>query len=152
MNSYDKLRPWRDIESCECETVSALVLVDLLTDNPIHCAICRREVDPERISLTTDETESIAHWFSAASALYRLWLHSGEYENYAKQRLLDPNGQVNVEGRQLAQALSARIPTQLWFFYDTDDGEPTTCPVCCNALDTDVKWGTGQCKACHIYI
>ncbi len=152
MNSYDKLRPWTDIESCECETVSALLLVDLLTDNPIHCGVCRREVDPERIFLTTDETESIAGWFSASNALYRLWLHSGEYEHYAKDRLADPKGQVNVEGRRIALELSAKIPTQMWFFHDTDDSEPTTCPVCSNPLDTDVKWGTGQCRRCHIRI
>ncbi len=152
MNSYDKLRPWTDIESCECETISSLVLVDMLTDNPIHCGFCRCEVDPERIELTTDETESIADWFSASNALYRLWLHSGEYENYAKERLLDPNGQVNIEGRQIAREISARIPTQMWFFHDTDDGEPTKCPVCCNALDTNVKWGAGQCQTCHIHI
>ena len=150
MNSYDKLRPWTDIESCECEAVSSLVLVDLLTDNPIHCGVCRREVDPERISLTTEETESIASWFSASSALYRLWLHSGEYEGYAKDRMVDPNGQINVEGRRIARELSAKIPTQVWYFHDTDDGDPTLCPVCEKPLDTHVKWGTGQCRACCI--
>jgi hypothetical protein len=152
MNSYDKLRPGTDIESCECTDVKGLFLVDLLSDNPIHCDVCRREVDPERIGLTTDETEAIARWFSAASALYRLWLHSGEYEAYAKERLLDPRGEINVEGRNIAQALTVTIPTQLWFFHDTDDGEPTACPVCCNPLDTAVKWGTGQCEACRIHI
>jgi hypothetical protein len=152
MNSYDKLRPWTDIESCACAEVKGLLLVDILTDNPIHCDFCRCEVDPERISLTMQETESIARWFAVASALYRLWLNSGEYEAYAKECLLDPNGQVNKEGRAIAQSLSAKIPTQLWFFHDTDDGKPTVCPVCCNPLTTDVKWGTGQCKACYICI
>jgi len=103
MDSYDKLRPWTQIESCECADVNGLLLVDLLTDNPIHCDNCRREVDPERINLTTDETESIDRWFSAASALYRLWLHSGEYEMYAKQRLLDPIGETNSDGRDIAK-------------------------------------------------
>jgi hypothetical protein len=152
MNSYDKLRPWTDIESCDCETVTSLVLVDLLTDNPLHCGVCRGEVDPERILLTAEETESIAHWFSASNALYRLWLHSGEYESYAKERLRDPNGQINREGREIARELSVKIPTQTWHFHDADDGEPTTCPVCRRALDIDVQWGTGQCKACHIRI
>ena len=152
MDSYDKLRPWTDIESCECDTISSLLLVDSLTDNPIHCGSCGREVDPERISLTTDETESIARWFSASSALYRLWLDSGEYENYAKERLLDPNGQITVAGRQIAHVLSAKIPTQMWFFYDTEDGEPATCPGCGKTLDTNVNWGTGQCKTCYIHI
>jgi predicted nucleic acid-binding Zn ribbon protein len=152
MDSYNKLRPWTEIESCECIAVSTLLLIDLLSDNPIHCGLCRREVDPERISLSSTETESIARWFSSSRALYRLWLNSGEYENYAKARLLDPNGQINREGRQIAKQLSTKIPTLMWFFHDTDDGEPISCPICCNLLDTDVKWGAGQCKTCNIHM
>lgn len=152
MNSYDKLRPWTEIEACECAEVRGLFLIDMLTDNPIHCAHCRREVDPERISLSMEETEAIARWFSTASALYRLWLHSGEYEKYAKARLLDPLGEINTEGRKIAQDLSRKIPTQIWFFHDTDDGEPIECPVCGKQLDFDVKWGTGQCENCYIHI
>jgi len=151
MEHYDKLRPWTNIESCTCPSVSALLLVDLLTDNPIHCAVCRREVDPERIALTIEETEAISHWFSAASALYRLWLHSGEYETYAKERLLDPAGQVNRQGRALAERLSAKIPTQMWYFHDDQESSPSTCPVCCQPLDTAVAWGLGQCVACYLH-
>jgi hypothetical protein len=106
MDVYDKLRPWIAIEACECDFVGGLLLIDLLTDNPLHCAHCRKEVDPERLQLTLDETESIARWFSAASALYKLWLHSGEYESYAKARLLDPKGQINIDGCKIAQSLS----------------------------------------------
>jgi hypothetical protein len=87
---YQRLRPWTDIERCECGAVESLFLVDLLTDNPIHCGICRKEIDPERLRLTAEETDDIALWFSSASALFRLWLNSGEYEQYAKQRLIDP--------------------------------------------------------------
>jgi hypothetical protein len=152
MNSYDKLRPWTEIEACECAEVKELFLVDMLTDNPIHCAHCRREVDPERINLSMEETEAIARWFSAASALYRLWLLSGEYEEYAKARLLDPLGEVNTHGLKIANDLSGKISTQMWFFHDTDDGEPIECPVCGKSLDLDVKWGTGQCENCHIHI
>lgn len=102
--------------------------------------------------LTTDETESVARWFGASSALYRLWLHSGEYEQYAKTGLLDLNGQINRDGREIAIAMSIRLPTRLWYFHDTDDGEPTHCPICGEPLDTSVKWGTGVCPPCHIQI
>jgi hypothetical protein len=152
MDVYNKLRPWTEIEACECASVTGLFLVDLLTDNPLHCDSCRKEVDPERLGLSAEETESVAGWLSAASALYRLWLDSGEYEEYAKARLLDPNGQVNRGGLEVARTLSARIPTRLWFFHDTDDGEPTNCPICRSELDTDVKWGTGRCPKCPIQI
>jgi len=77
MNAYDRLRPWTEIEACECASISGLFLVDLLTDNPLHCDFCRREVDPERLNLTVDEAEAVAAWFSTATALYRLWLASG---------------------------------------------------------------------------
>ena len=150
MNAYDKLRPWTEVESCGCDTLSSLLLIDRLTANPIHCGTCLREVDPERLALTAGETEAIAGWFDAADALYRLWLDSGEYEDYAKQRLLDPDGQVNTAGRRLARELSVRAPTQMWYFHDTDDGEPECCPVCGLPLDADVEWGSGQCTACFI--
>ncbi len=152
MDAYDKLRPWTKIEACECASVEGLVLVDVLTDNPLHCDFCRKEVDPERLNLTVEETESVATWFSSASALYRLWLDSGEYEDYAKARLLDPKGQVNRVGLEVARMLSARIPTRLWFFSDTDDGELTHCPICQNELDLNVKWGTGKCLKCEIQL
>ena len=60
MDIYNRLRPYAAIESCECETVHELLLIDLLTDNPIHCANCRCEVDPGRIALTGPETEAAA--------------------------------------------------------------------------------------------
>jgi hypothetical protein len=136
----------------ECASLKGLFLVDLLTDNPLHCDFCRKEVDPERLKLTVEETEAVARWFAAADALYRLWLDSGEYEEYAKARLLDPNGQVNRDGLKVARTLSARVPTRLWFFRDTDDGEPTHCPICGNEIDTDVKWGSGTCHSCGIQL
>jgi hypothetical protein len=150
--AYQKLRPWTEIERCECGAVGTLLLIDLLTDNPIHCGTCRKEIDPDRLQLTIEETEEIARWFSAAAALYRLWLHSGEYEAYAKARLLDPQGQINVDGREIARKLSRKWPTRLWFFSDTDDGEPTHCPVCHGPLNKQVKWGTGCCQQCFIQI
>jgi hypothetical protein len=152
MDVYQKLRPWTEIESCRCASVKSLVLVDLLTDNPLHCSDCHNEVDPERLQLTVDETESVARWFSAAAALHRLWLDSGEYEQYAKARLRDPSGQVNRDGLELARLLCRRIPTRLWFFWDEADGEPTHCPVCGAALETNIEWGNGQCPSCPIRI
>jgi hypothetical protein len=152
MDVYQKLRPWTEIDSCACETLEELVLVDLLTDNPIHCRACKKEVDPERLQLTVQETEAVASWFSVANALYRLWLASGEYEAYAKSGLVDPQGQVNRDGVALARMLTARLPTRVWFFHDTDDPEPTQCPVCSAPLKTDVAGGIGECPRCPILI
>jgi hypothetical protein len=152
MDAYQKLRPWTDIEACQCSSIDELFLVDILTDNPLHCGSCRREVDPERLQLTVEETEAVARWFSTASALYRLWLNSGEYEEYAKGRLLDPQGQVNRDGLEVARRLSLKVPTRLWFFQDTDDGNPARCPVCGMELIVEVKWGSGRCPECPIQV
>lgn len=152
IESYKKLRPWTEIESCECDSVNGLFLVDILSDNPLHCDFCRREVDPERLGLTAEETDAVAEWYGQATSLYQLWLMSGEYEDYAKARLIDMNGQVNRDGLAVADLLSERIPTLLWVFHDTDDGEPTHCPRCNQPLDLDVNWGTGRCSACRIQI
>jgi hypothetical protein len=152
MHAYNRLRPTTDLESCDCEVVTELVLVDLLTSNPIHCAACRREVDPERIGLTERETEAVADWHGVASSLYRLWLDSGEYEDDAKRWLLDPQGQVNKRGREIAVFLSMHHPTRLWYFHDEDDATPENCPVCGGALETTVSWGVGICRPCHIHI
>jgi Zn-ribbon-containing, possibly nucleic-acid-binding protein (DUF2310) len=150
MEAYNKLRPITEIESCTCDTVTGLLLVDMMSDNPLHCATCLHEVDPARINLTESETDDIASWYPAARSLYRLWLDSGEYEAYAKNCLVDADGQINRVGRQLAKSLSAHHPTVFWFFHDADDGTPTHCPYCDAELDTNVKWGTGACRACHI--
>lgn len=134
--------------------MNGLLLVDLLTDNPLHCDFCLKEVDAERLQLTLVETEAVASWFSAADALYKLWLNSGEYEAYAKNCMLDPTGQVNRDGLALAKMLSSKIPTRLWFFSTTEDGEPrpSQCPICLKTLDPDVKWGTGMCEVCLIHV
>jgi len=126
MDSYAKLRPWTAIESCQCPKVEGLFLVDLLTDNPLHCDMCRNEVDPERIKLTAQAIR--------------------------KGTLIDPKGQVNRDGLEVARTLSMRIPSRLLFFDDTDDDLPESCPICQARLDQNVKWGIGKCPNCPIRI
>jgi len=153
---YLKLRSWTDIDSCECAEVTGLVLFDCLTDNPIHCARCKNEVDPERLGLSVEEVESVARWHSVARSLYRLWLDSGEYENYAKARLLDLSGQVNQDGMKIARMLSCRLPTWFWLFRDADGDldyqEAVNCPICMKPLNKDVAYGMGKCLECHILV
>ena len=152
MDVYSKLRPDTDIERCECGTVSGLLLVYLFTRNPIHCATCRKEIDPERLGLAAQEVDEIARCFSVYGSLYKLWLDSGEYEALSKEKLIDPKGQVNQAGMIIAKKLSSRWPSHYWWFHDTDDGTPNTCPSCTRTLDTDVRWGTGKCDHCRIII
>ena len=152
MNKYARLRPFTDIESCECEEVTGLLLVYLFTDNPINCFKCRKEIDPERLSLSGEMSDRIARCFNVYGSLYNLWLDSGEYESYAKERLLDKKGEVNIHGMRLAKEMSENWPTYYWWFYDTDDGEPTACPSCQGELNEDVNFGIGKCLKCKIVV
>ena len=156
MNPHLTLRPWTDIESCQCAEVTGLVFFDCLTDNPIHCATCKNEVDPERLGLSVEVVEAVARWHSVNRSLHALWLDTGEYEAWAKARLLDLSGQVNQDGMKVATMLSAHLPTCVWLFRDsTDDGdadEAVACPMCGKPLDKNVKYGSGKCLDCHVFL
>ena len=157
MNPHLKLRPWTAIESCKCAEVTGLVLFDCLSDNPIHCATCKCEVDPERLGLSVEEVEAVARWHSVNRSLHALWLDSGEYEGWAKPRLLDWSGQVNQDGMKVARMLSAGLPTCVWLFRDSEDdfdkGEVVVdCPICGKPLEKNVKYGSGNCLECHVLL
>jgi hypothetical protein len=152
MPNYEKLRPWTDISYCDCKTITSLILVYTLTDNPIHCYQCKGALDPERLQLSDKEIDSLASWDSVFSALYNLWLDSGEYEDWAKAQLLDKSGQVNLQGMNSASLLSEKWPAYYWWFYDEEDPCPSTCPNCGSKLDNDNRHGHGKCSKCHVVI
>jgi hypothetical protein len=152
MDYYQKLKPYTNIERCKCDDRPGLLLVYLFTDNPINCYRCKKEIDPEKIMLTPGQVDLIASCFNVYGSLYNLWIDSGEYEQWAKSRLLDRKGQVNISGMKLAESLSEGFPTYYWWFWDADDGDPECCPNCNAPLDKYVYWGTGKCDKCRIII
>ena len=111
MNAYDKLRPCVDIEKRNCDVISSIVLVDILTDNPIHYLDCKNEIDPEILGLSEKLVDEIANWFQSYLVLYEPCLNSEEYEQCAKEKLINKNGQVSVEEMRVANKLSEFYPT-----------------------------------------
>jgi hypothetical protein len=98
---YWKLRPAPaspENELCHCTDAPAITLRTVLSPNPIGCLRCNREVLPERIGFSADVAENIASWRSVAESLWLLWLDSGEYEQWAKDKLENPNSQVQRAG------------------------------------------------------
>ncbi len=152
MDCYEKLRPFTEYETCNCPEIHGLILVFDLSPSPISCSNCRRIVDPERLGLTCEIVDSVARWQAAFGGLYQLWLDSGEYERWAKERMLDPQGQVNVDGILLANQLARFRPAQYWWFHDTDDELPLKCPRCQGELQPSAKYGNVQCGPCGILI
>jgi hypothetical protein len=151
-NYFNRLRPWTDLELCDCARIDRLLLVYTLTDNPIHCFACKGAVDPETISLSEDQVDIVCRWHSTFRALYDLWLNSGEYETWAKTQLLKPAGEVNVSGLAAAAALSKSIPTYYWWFHEEGDPILHNCPSCSMELGPETGHGHGQCDACQIVV
>ena len=151
-DAYERLRPCIDVRRCDCLQIEQLLLVYTLTDNPIQCFRCKGIVDPEIISLSVGQVEAVASWGRVFGALYDLWLASGEYEVWAKEQLLRREGQVNVQGMAARAALSEILPTFYWWFHDSDDPVPTSCPWCGGEVVPATRHGERQCSSCWIVI
>jgi Zn-ribbon-containing, possibly nucleic-acid-binding protein (DUF2310) len=141
---YEPLRPpapTSEDEWCSCAgepPIKLMTMQQVGGFNPIHCLDCNREVPPERLGLDVDLIQAIAFWDQGHGAIETLELQSGEYEMWARDRLLDPESPTNTEGRELARQLSERRRCYLWFFQPESDDDWTpraTCPVCGDALE-----------------
>jgi predicted nucleic acid-binding Zn ribbon protein len=131
------------------------MLRDSLGDNPLNCVECNGEVAPERIGFDAQLAEDIASWRSVHRSLFCLWLDSGEYENWAAERLADPQGQVNVRGREVVERLNSIIRAYYWWFRDTDasDGQISAqCPICRGHIAAAGDRSFGKCDACLVLI
>jgi predicted nucleic acid-binding Zn ribbon protein len=123
-------------ELCSCPSDTPLKLMSMRQVggyNPIHCLDCNLEVPPERLGVTAELAEEIADWDEEHGALLTLELASGDYEDWAREQLLDPASPTNTAGRELAQRLNAVRPSYFWVFQpqEEDGWQPReTCPVC----------------------
>lgn len=150
MDVYTRLRPYTDDEPCDCASIGTILLVHILTDNPIRCFQCKGYVDPARLSLNEKQVEAVATWDGVFGSLYRLWLDSAEYEDWAKAKLLCRDGRVNHLGLLARSALANSADTYYWWFHDTSDAAQERCACCNEPLSDAVRHGTKQCDACRI--
>lgn len=130
---YFKLRPEPPTpkgELCDCENISEIYIAHKLGSNPVYCLRCNGEVIPEKLAFGERLAKAIAFWNSVYGYLYGLWLNSGEYEQWARDRLLDPKGQVNSQGMELAKQLGRIVKAYYLWFYESDETVPKACPIC----------------------
>ena len=152
MSDYDRLRPYTEIERCECSDITGLILVDIFSENPIHCLVCKNEIDPEVLGLSVQMVDKVADWLRVRSGLNSLWLDSEEYESWAREKLLDTNGQVNRDGIEIVEELSKIFPAYYWWFNEDGKHEPEICPLCSEPLTKKFGHGNGECTPCKIII
>jgi len=133
---YAKLeapRPTPADEICACPGLTPVMLMTLLSSNPIHCAVCNLEVPPGRLDLSTSLVDAVASWNSVADAIYRLWLDSGAYETWARDQLVDMNSSINREGQRVRSELNATRRCYYWHFREESgplEGLRMNCPGC----------------------
>jgi hypothetical protein len=152
MDAYARLRPYTEDSPCDCATVEQLLLVHILTSNPIRCFQCKGFVDPERLALSESQVEAVASWHSVFGALYALWLDSTDYETWAEEQLLRSRGRVNTAGMAAREALAATLPTFYWWFHNADASVPEKCPWCGGGVSPAVRHGNAQCDSCSIMV
>ncbi|MEM7457384.1 MAG: DUF2310 family Zn-ribbon-containing protein [Planctomycetota bacterium] len=154
---FRKLRvlpPTPEDELCQCSALKSLILQDRLGPNPLMCLECRGEVAPERVRFPAVLVEDISRWQAVHSSLYRLWLDSSQYEDWAKTQLMEPDGQVNRIGYEIVRQLNELPHVTIYyrFFADTDSDSdlPEICPRCRNALERLFEGERGTCESCKI--
>jgi hypothetical protein len=140
--------PTPEDELCDCRQANDIYLAHKLGSNPLYCLSCNGEVAPERLGFGEALAERIARWNTAYGALYALWLDSGEYEPWAKEKLMDIKGQVSRDGLEVVRELGAFAKTYYLWFYE--DKPPATCPACGAPLHFREDCKRLLCDRCHI--
>jgi hypothetical protein len=156
IDPYYQLRPeppTPEDEICQCADRPPIVLQDHLSSVPLVCLQCNGEVPPERVGFDADLAERIAFWRNLHRALYTLWIESGDYEDWARTQLLDPQGQLNTRGLEIAGALNRHRRTYYWWFDDASDRDVSPaarCPRCYGELGD--RFGCAVCETCSIVV
>ena len=119
--------------------------------NPLHCARCGGEVDPERFDLSDEHVRQLAHWTSLYAAIDRLWLDSSAYERWARRELEDVRSRINRLGIDAARSLHRTMACfyLLAFPYPAEAGwtPRTRCPSCRGSMKAR-RYGTRAYRAC----
>jgi hypothetical protein len=153
---YWKLRPppaTPEDEICKCADRPPIVLQTHLTSNPIVCLRCNLEVPPERLGFSADLADNIAYWRNLYEAYFALWLDASDYESCARAYLEDPDGRLNVCGREIVRELNGVRRSYYWWFQDaTEDAfvPLSQCPRC--SANLVERYGRLVCEACSIVV
>jgi len=158
MKPIEKLKPMPptpEEEMCHCKRKGPILLRSALGPFPFYCMECNGEIPIEELQIDDCLAEEVAQWLAVHDSLFYLWLDSDEYEAWAKERLLDVKGKVNVEGLRIAREFDKQRETFFWFFQDTDDESyvaPKECPFCKKTLKQYGSKNFQICSSCKVAV
>lgn len=144
-------------ELCTCADAPPIKLTCALGYNPIHCMNCNLDVDPTILTLSPELVQEIAFWRSRYDAIYRLWLASGEYEEWAQAELSNIANPLNQDGLEIQRKLDQIRRCYYQYFQDqsTEDYKPLeVCPSCGAQLAPYTEGFFSQlvCDVCSIVV
>jgi predicted nucleic acid-binding Zn ribbon protein len=104
--------------------------------------------------MSSQLAEALATWRSFHDCFYKLWLDSGEFEEWARLQLCDPHSPVNARALSLRSELDQVHRTYYWWFQavGADDFKPLdSCPICRGKL-VDVDLVGLVCDTCSVLV
>ncbi len=116
-------------EKCNCKSKKEIKLMYAMDKTPFYCMTCNKQMRNSAI-LKISKQDNIQNWVKTYDLIYRLWLLSSEYENWAKTELSNINSNLNKIGLEITNTIQN---CYYWFFQDTsgDDFKPIlNCPKC----------------------
>ena len=139
-------------EICHCGNQTPVHLRYAFSEFPVYCCECTNQVLPKAFQIGEGLAWDILSWRKVYAALYDLWLDSGAYEDFAGNALQDINGQVNVEGRRVAELLETRgggRKVYYWYFHEFEE-IILDCPFCDGDLKPHATRSFSYCDSCRI--
>jgi len=135
--------------SCSCTRDKPVLLNGSQPVSPFNCMQCKKPVLLEDANVPDELAGAINMWGRLYRALFTLWRDSTEYREWAKQKLLDETGSINLDGLNLAQQYNVTRKTYYWMFQDNSDKDyvqPENCPFCGASMEPILK---NDFKVCH---
>ena len=140
-------------KSCHCSNDVPVILQGSLPESPLNCMQCKTPVSLEDVSVSDELADAINKWGQLYSSLFTLWRDSGEYQEWAKQKLLDEAGSINLEGLKLAQQYNVMRKAYYWMFRDNSDKDyvqPQHCPFCGASMVPILENDFKVCHDCRV--
>jgi len=140
-------------KTCHCSSVVPVILQGSLQESSLNCMQCKNPVSLEDTNVSDKLADAIKKWGQLYSSLFTLWHGSVEYREWAKQKLLDDIGSINLEGLKLAQQYNRVRKTYYWMFQNNSDKnyvQPQHCPYCGESMVPILENDFKVCHSCMI--